>query len=119
VEFAGNFFESVPAGGDLYILSHVLHNWNDESCLRLLGNCRAALGPKGRLLIAEIVMPARPSNAFSAYPMVMTDLQMLIMTGGRERTEGEFGALLSTAGFKVTRIIPTRALESLIECAPA
>ncbi|HEX7956856.1 MAG TPA: methyltransferase, partial [Pyrinomonadaceae bacterium] len=115
---AGDFFESVPAGGDLYILSHVLHNWDDESCRRILRNCRAAVAPGGRLLVAEIVMPARPENSFNAYPLVMTDLQMLVMTGGRERGEEEFRALLSAAGFEMTRVIPTRGLDSLIECAP-
>jgi hypothetical protein len=116
---AGNYFESVPAGGDLYLLSHVLHNWDDENCLRILRNCRAAVGPEGGLLIAEMIMPARLEDASSAYPLVMTDLQMLVMTGGCERTEEEFGELLSAAGFRPARVIPTRSLESLIECVPA
>jgi len=113
---AGDFFESVPEGGDLYLLSHVTHNWADDDCIRILENCRKALRPEGRLLLIEMIMPAELSPSFATYPLVMTDLQMLVMTGGRERTAAEFGALLNKAGFHLERIVPTRALESIIEC---
>lgn len=113
---AGDFFESVPEGGDVYLLSHVIHNWDDDDCKRILENCRKAMNPNGRLLLIEMIVPAEFAPTFSAYPIAMTDLQMLVMTGGRERTESEFTALLATAGFQVERIIPTPALESVIEC---
>jgi SAM-dependent methyltransferase len=115
---AGDFFESVPDGGDVYLLSHVIHNWDDDHCIRILKNCRKAVGPEGRLLLIEMIMPTESGPSFSTYPLVMTDLQMLVMTGGRERTESEFVRLLAAAGFKLERIVPTQALESLIECIP-
>lgn len=113
---AGDFLASVPRGGDAYLLSHVLHNWDDENCRRILRNCRAAMEPQSKLLLIEIVLPARLNQSPMAYPTVMTDLQMLVMTGGRERTEPEFRALLQDAGFELRRVIQTRGLDSLIEC---
>lgn len=115
---AGDFLSSVPAGGDAYLLSHVLHNWDDEHCLRILRNCRAAMGQQSKLLLIEIVLPTRLNQSPMTYPIVMTDLQMLVMTGGRERTESEFRALLQDAGFELQRVIQTRGLDSLIECVP-
>lgn len=115
---AGDFWTSVPAGGDAYLLSHVLHNWDDENSLRILRNCRAAMEPQSKLLIIEIVLPVHLSQSPMTYPIVMTDLQMLVMTGGRERTESEFRALLQDAGFELQRVIQTRGLDSLIECVP-
>jgi ubiquinone/menaquinone biosynthesis C-methylase UbiE len=115
---AGDFLTSVPAGGDAYLLSHVLHNWDDENCKRILRNCRAAMGEQGKLLLIEIVLPVRLNQSPMTYPIVMTDLQMLVMTGGRERTESEFRALLQDAGFELQRVIQTRGLDSLIECVP-
>jgi hypothetical protein len=117
---AGNFFESVPRGGDVYLLSHVIHNWDDGDSTRILENCLnamdSAMDSEATLLIIEMIMPDECGASFSNYPLVMTDLQMFVMTGGRERTEAEFRALLESAGFNVKRIIPTRALESIIEC---
>jgi hypothetical protein len=113
---AGNFFESVPSGGDVYLLSHVIHNWNDDDSTRILKHCRDAMDDDGTLLIIEMIMPDECGPSFSNYPLVMTDLQMFVMTGGRERTEAEFRALVESAGFELKRIIPTRALESIIEC---
>jgi hypothetical protein len=112
----GNFFESVPSGGDVYLLSHVIHNWDDDDSIRILENCRAAMDYDATLLIIEMIMPEEYGPSFSNYPLVMTDLQMFVMTGGRERTEAEFRALLASAGFELKRIIPTQALESIIEC---
>lgn len=115
---AGDFFESVPKGGDVYLLSHVIHNWDDDHCIRILENCRKAIRPEGRLLLIEMIVPTEFRPSFSTYPLVMTDLQMLVMTGGRERSESEFGTLLAAAGFKLDRVVPTRALDSVIECIP-
>lgn len=116
---AGDFLTSVPAGGDLYLLSHVLHNWDDENCRRILRNCRAAIAQhESKLLLIEIVLPVHLNQSPMTYPTVMTDLQMLVMTGGRERTESEFRSLLRDAGFELRRVIQTRGLDSLIECVP-
>jgi hypothetical protein len=115
----GDFFESVPAGGDLYLLSHVIHNWDDDHCIEILKNCRAAMGAGARLLIIEIVMPEHFSPSMFAYPMAMTDLQMLVMTGGHERTESEFRRLLTAAGYDLKRTLQIRAMDSIIECVPA
>lgn len=115
---AGDFFKSVPTGGDLYLLSHVIHNWDDDHCTQILKNCRTTMGPGAKLLMIEMVMPTHFSPSFSAYPLAMTDLQMLVMTGGRERTESEFRTVLASAGFDLKRIVPTQALDSIIECVP-
>jgi hypothetical protein len=77
------------------------------------------MGPGARLLIIEIVMPNHFSSSFMAYPMAMTDLQMLVMTGGHERTEPEFRKVLDSAGYDLKRIVQLRAMDSIIECVPA
>ena len=114
---AGNFFESVPGGGDVYLLAHVIHNWDDDASNRILRNCRDAMNTDGTLLIIEMIMPDESGPSFANYPLVMTDLQMFVMTGGRERNEAEFRTLLNAAGFELKRVIRTPALESIIECA--
>lgn len=113
---AGDFFTAVPSGGDVYLLSHVIHNWSDDDAARILANCREAMPAGGTLLIVEMIMPDECGPSMSNYPLVMTDLQMFVMTGGRERTEGEYHALLQRSGFELKRIIPMQALESIIEC---
>jgi hypothetical protein len=92
----GDFFTSVPAGGDVYLLSRILHDWDDERCLALLGSCRKAMAPGSELLIIERVIPAggEPSLALE------WDIHMLANTGGRERTAAEYHALLDRSGFE-------------------
>lgn len=92
----GDFFASVPAGGDVYLLSRILHDWEDERCLALLGSCRNAMTPDSQLLIIERVVPAggEPSLALE------WDIHMLANTGGRERTAAEYHALLDRSGFE-------------------
>lgn len=107
----GDFFESVPAGGDLYVLSHVLHDWPDEECLRILRSCRDALGPEGRLLLVEMVLPSDGTP----HPSQFFDLIMLTVTGGQERDAEEYRSLLSRAGLEMTRLVPTTAAVSIIE----
>ena len=114
---AGNFFESVPGGGDVYLLSHVIHNWDDDAANSILRNCRDAMNTDGTLLIVEMIMPDESGPSFANYPLAMTDLQMFVMTSGRERTEAEFRALLNATGFELKRTIRTPALESIIECS--
>jgi O-methyltransferase domain/Dimerisation domain len=112
---AGSFFESVPTGCDLYLLSHVLHDWSEQQCLTILANCHRAMAPTSRLLIVEQVLPE--GNAF--HPGKMLDMTMLALTPGQERTESEYRALLEKASFKLTRIIPTTAAISIVEAVPA
>lgn len=108
---AGNFLESVPSGGDAYILSHILHDWNDDDCLTILGNCRKAMSRDGRLLIVEMVVPA--GNA--PHPGKILDMVMLVLVGGQERTEGEYRRLLDKAGFRLSRIVPTNSPVTVVE----
>jgi O-methyltransferase domain len=107
----------VPAGGDLYLLSRVLMDCDDEQAMRLLRNCHQAMAPDARVLIVQQVVPAVGSDAprESLLDAAMSDLNMLVLTGGRERNEAEYRDLLEQAGFALTRIIPTQALVSLIE----
>jgi hypothetical protein len=113
---AGDFFASVPKGADAYFMKHIIHDWGDEECIRILDNCRHAMNEGGRVLIAEIVLPARNEPS----PGKWLDLTMLVMThGGRERTESEYRDLLGRAGFKLTRVAQTQGAISLIEGVPA
>jgi SAM-dependent methyltransferase len=113
---AGDFFASVPAGGDVYLLKSVIHDWDDAKSRAILERCRSALKPGARLLVLEWIVPDRVGPADGA--IAGTDLNMLVMVGGEERTESEYRALLASAGLRVTRVIPTGAM-SLIEAAPA
>jgi hypothetical protein len=107
----GSFFERVPAGGDAYILSHVIHDWSEEQCLTILGNCRKAMKPEARVLIVEMVLP----TGDEMHPGKLLDLTMLLIPGGQERTEAEYGALLDKAGFRLTRVVPTKSAASVVE----
>jgi hypothetical protein len=108
---AGSFFEAVPAGADAYILSHVIHDWSEEQCLTILSNCRRAMNDDGRLLIAEMVLPDGDTPHFGK----ILDILMLMVTCGRERTEREYKVLLDKAGFRLTRVMHTASLVSIIE----
>jgi SAM-dependent methyltransferase len=113
---AGDFFESLPAGGDLYILSRILMDYDDDASVRLLQNCHRAMAPGGRVLIVQLLMPEQGDAAReSLFEAAVSDLNMLVLTGGRERTEGEYRTLLGRAGFRLARVVPTQALVSLIE----
>ena len=111
---AGTFFESVPAGADAYILSHIIHDWNREQCLIILDRCRRAMNSGGRLLLAEMVLP----DGDAPHPGRMLDLVMLTVTGGEERTASQYGALLDAAGFRMTRVVPTASLATIVEAVP-
>lgn len=112
---AGDFFASVPEGADAYILCGVIHDWDDDDSIRILRNCHAAMSKTGRLLLVEMVVPDVDANCFSK----LLDLNMLVMTGGRERTRAEFAALLDAAGFRLAKIVPTIAPQSVIEAIPS
>jgi hypothetical protein len=111
----GSFFEGVPAGGDAYLLSHIIHDWSEEQCLTILGHCRRAMGPRGRLLIIEAVLP----EGDAPHQGKLQDLVMLMFPGGQERTEGEYAALLEKAGFRLQRVVPTTSVVSIVEAVPA
>ncbi len=105
----------MPPAGDAYILSHVIHDWDDERSVAILRNCRQAMRKDGKLLLVEEVLP--PGNASSFAKLL--DLHMLVVTGGRERTEAEYAALFAAAGFRLTKVIPTDSGASVIEGVPA
>lgn len=113
-EFVGmDMFQSVPAGGDVYILKSILHDWNDEQVLKLLQNCREAIAEHGKLLHIGTVL--KPSNQADFGKWL--DLTMLVLLPGRERTASELQTLYATAGFQLTRVIPTDG-PTIVEGSP-
>lgn len=108
---SGNFFESVPSGGDAHILKWIIHDWDDEKSLAILRNSHRALAENGKLILVEAVVPPGSEPHFSKF----MDLNMLVMTGGRERSEGEFRRLYEASGFRLNRIVPTESPFSVIE----
>ena len=111
---SGDFFTTVPAGADAYILSHIIHDWSEEQCLTILGNVRKAIKPDGRLMIVEMVLPAGDTP----HPGKITDIVMLTVAGGQERTEAEYAPLLAKAGFRIERVVPTGSAVSIVEAVP-
>ena len=114
---AADLFESVPPGLDLYILQSVLHGYDDNNAFRILKNCRAVTKPDGRLLIIEVVLPTTVAVADQTLEkLLMADINMLAVTGGRERSKAEWTTLLSSAGYQVTRIVSVpESTASIIE----
>ena len=109
---SGDFFAAVPPGGDAYLLKHILHDWDDPACLRILSAIRHAMAPGARVLILEQVIP--PGN--DPFPGKLLDLNMLVMTeGGRERTPAEYATLLERAGLRLRRIVSTPSPVSVVE----
>jgi len=111
----GDFFAAVPAGGDLYLLSRVLHDWDDERAITILRTCRRAVRVRAKLLLVEFVLPTRVTRSWSAQTQLLGDLNMLVQTGGHERTEDEYRALLAASGWELARVIPADAVMSLVE----
>jgi hypothetical protein len=101
----GDVFHCLPSGGAAYVLQRVVCAWDDEQAVAILTNCRRAMGQRGTLLLVEQVLAVRDSDARGS-------------TGGRERTEAEYRALIATAGFTLNRVVPTRARFSIIEGIP-
>jgi hypothetical protein len=112
---AGSFFDPLPPGGDLYVLSNVLHDWPDDAAVRILARCRDAAGPDGRILIVER-LSAGPGDPETTTRM---DLRMLVLVGGRERTVEGFAALASAAGLAMTCVATTTSGHTLMECGGA
>ncbi|HEX7359440.1 MAG TPA: methyltransferase [Bryobacteraceae bacterium] len=112
---AGDFFQAVPEGGDVYFMKHILHDWTDEQATVILRNCRHALNGKGKIVLVEAVVP--PGN--QPHPSKIIDIEMLFFPGGRERMEQEWRDLFAGAGFRLTRIVPTKSPLCVIEAGPA
>jgi hypothetical protein len=108
---AGSLLEPLPRGGNLYLLSGVIHDWDDDDAVAILEQCRRAMTPNGKVLLVETVLSTEDASAFGA----LLDLNMLVMTGGRERTEREFRQLFDAAGLEITRMTPTLAPQWAIE----
>jgi SAM-dependent methyltransferase len=109
----GSFFDRVPEGADVYIVSQILHDWSDEETLAILRTCRAAVTPGGRLAIVERLLPEGNERHFTK----LVDLQMLFLLGGRERTVEEFETLFAATGFALERVTPGPVI-SVLEARP-
>ena len=108
---SGDMFSSVPAGADAYIMKHIIHDWPDDVCIKILKACRKAVNPGGKLLVVDNVI--LPGNDFA--PGKFLDIQMLIFPGGCERTEKQFRELFAASGWQLSRVIPTAVPESIVE----
>jgi hypothetical protein len=111
---SGSFLDYIPAPVDLCVLKNIVHDWDDENAQRILSNCRKALSDNGRVLICEMMVTAGPE----AIPALVLDMEMLVAAGGRERTRTEFSELLSSAGLRLERVLPTRTPIQLLEAVP-
>jgi hypothetical protein len=111
----GDFFKEVPGGGDAYLLKHVIHDWNDDRATAILKSCRRAMGAEAKLLIVEGVYPPRIDQSDESRGAAANDVNMLVCTGGRQRSEAEFRSLYEAAGFRLTRIVPTQTPVKVIE----
>jgi hypothetical protein len=111
---SGNFFESVPIG-DVYVVKKVIHDWDDERAAAILRNCRKAMLPNGKVLVAETLVP--PGDEPSQIKQV--DVVMLAITGGLERTEAQYAGLFEDAGLRLERVIPTKGPISILEASAA
>jgi hypothetical protein len=113
----GDFFEGVPAGGDVYVLSRVIHDWDDEQAVRILTSCRAAMPDRGRLLIVDALLGDRVHDQLAAVRM---DLHMLTLASGRERTAAEVASLLHAANLRISRILtpPGAPGMQIVEAVP-
>jgi hypothetical protein len=111
----GDFFESVPAGADAYLMKYIIHDWDDERCVRLLRNCRAAMPANGRVLVVDHVVA--PGNRFDWGKLL--DINMMVMLGSKERTKEEFRQLFSRAGLRLKRVIRTGTPLSILEALTA
>lgn len=107
----GSFFDSIPAGADAYLLRHIIHDWYDDQALTILRHVHRAMDKDSRLLVVESVIPRGNAPSFGK----LLDLTMLLIPGGQERTAEEYENLYAAAGFRLTRIVPTRAEVSVIE----
>lgn len=115
----GNFFESVPSDADLYLLKSIVHDWDDEHARAILKKCQAAMHPSSRLVLLERVMPEFVDDPDRDFTNVISDLHMMILFGGQERTPTEYSRLLSDAGLKMTRLVAMKSLFGAFEAIPS
>ncbi len=111
---SGNFFQSIPGGADAYLMRHIIHDWDDQKATQILRHVHAALSGRGKLLLVEGVVQPGNNPSFTK----LLDLTMLVIPGGKERSEAEFRRLLAQAGFRLARIVPTASEVSVIEALP-
>jgi hypothetical protein len=111
---SGNFFQAVPRGADLYMLKWIIHDWDDDRAVSILKKIRVAMDSYGRVILVETILPSGDQPSFAN----LFDLNMLVMTGGRERTEAEFRRLLTRAGFRLSGLIPLTLDTHIIEGKP-
>ncbi|MEM9243189.1 MAG: methyltransferase [Pseudomonadota bacterium] len=112
---AGDFFEKIPEGADLYFLKRVIHDWDDQQCVQILSNVSKVIAKTGKVIIAETVTDFEQDNPF----VDITEIFVFCLMGsGKERTKAQFAALAKASGFKLNRIIPTNSIISLIELTP-
>lgn len=114
----GSFFDSVPSGGDVYVLKSIVHDWDEEHGVAILRNCRRAMHATSRLVLLERLMPERIDDPDIALGAVMSDLHMMVLLGGRERTPREYGDLLAKAGLRMTREISFDSDFAAVEATP-
>jgi len=112
----GDFFQGVPDGADAYLLANVLHDWDDASSVRILGACRRSTADDGRVLVIERLIPDDPADAV---PALLSDLNMLVITGGQERTNAEYDQLLAQAGLSLAQVRPVAPPYGVIEGIPS
>ncbi len=111
----GSFFDTIPTGGDTYLMKHILHDWSDEQCVQILRHCRRAIPATGRLLIVEAVIAPGNDPGFEK----LLDIEMIAITeGGRERTEKQFAALFDASGFRLQRVVTTEGPPRVVEARP-
>ena len=112
----GSFFDGVPAGGDCYLLKHIIHDWSDDACRTILGHIAAAMAPDGKVLLVEMVMPETPEPHLAKFQ----DINMLAMTeGGCERTRSEFAALFAASGLRLNAVHELPAPVAIVEAVKA
>ena len=113
---SGDFFKELPSGADAIIMKHIVHDWDDDSATQILQACHRALGPRGKVLIVDTVVPSGNTPHYGK----LLDLEMLVLTPrGRERTKAEFAKLLRDAGFRLSRVIQTDGPLSIVEAVKA
>jgi hypothetical protein len=111
----GDLFQEVPRGADAYLLKHVIHDWDDAHAIIILSTCRRAMHSDAKLITIEGVYPARIDQSEESRGAAANDVNMLVCTGGRQRSEAEFRSLYGTAGLRLTQIVPTAMPVKLIE----
>ena len=114
----GSFFDSVPAGEDVYLLKSIVHDWDDEPATHILQVCRKAMKATSRVVLVERDLPERIDDPAAALPTVMSDLHMMVVLGGRERTPSEYAQLLASAGLRLTARIPMGSDFAAFEAVP-